>query len=128
RTLLLTFFYQYMPGLIKNGYVYIAQPPLYRVAKGKQEVYAYRDEELRKILAEWGEKGVTIQRYKGLGEMNAEQLWTTTMDPSNRVLKSVFIQDAVYAKEIFEKLMGEDVSARRDFIRRHAKEVTNLDI
>jgi len=128
RTLLLTFFYQYMPDLIRNGYVYIAQPPLYRVAKGKQERYAYRDEDLRGILAEWGEKGVTIQRYKGLGEMNAEQLWSTTMDPAHRILKCVYIEDAMYAKEIFEKLMGDDVAARRDFIRRHAKEVTNLDI
>ncbi|MDD2254001.1 DNA topoisomerase (ATP-hydrolyzing) subunit B [Methanoculleus sp.] len=128
RTLLLTFFYRYMPELIENGYIYIAQPPLYRVARGKQEQYAYREEEMREITAEWGEKGVTIQRYKGLGEMNAGQLWSTTMDPANRILKQVKIEDAVYANEIFEKLMGENVDARRDFIRRHAKEVNNLDI
>ncbi len=128
RTLLLTFLYRYMAELIANGYVYIAQPPLYRIVKGRQERYAYREEEMRNILAEWGEKGVTIQRYKGLGEMNAEQLWVTTMDPENRVLKQVRIDDASFANEIFEKLMGEDVDARRDFIRRHAKEVTNLDI
>ena len=128
RTLLLTFFYRYMPELIENGYIYIAQPPLYRVARGKQEQYAYREEEMREITAEWGEKGVTIQRYKGLGEMNAGQLWSTTMDPENRVLKQVRIEDAAYANDIFEKLMGENVDARRDFIRRHAKEVNNLDI
>ncbi|MDN5340504.1 MAG: gyrase subunit [Euryarchaeota archaeon] len=128
RTLLLTFFYRYMVGLIENGYIYIAQPPLYRVAKGRQEQYVYREEELRAITAEWGEKGVTVQRYKGLGEMNAEQLWSTTMDPANRILKQVKIEDAAYANGIFEKLMGENVEARRDFIRRHAKEVSNLDI
>ncbi|ABN57336.1 MULTISPECIES: DNA topoisomerase (ATP-hydrolyzing) subunit B [Methanoculleus] len=128
RTLLLTFFYRYMVGLVENGYIYIAQPPLYRVAKGRQEQYVYREEEMREILAEWGEKGVSIQRYKGLGEMNAGQLWSTTMDPANRILKQVKIEDAAYANEIFEKLMGENVDARRDFIRRHAKEVSNLDV
>src|SRR5690554_709774 len=128
RTLLLTFFYRYMMELVENGYIYIAQPPLYRIFRGKQEKYAYREEDMREIIAEFGEKGVTIQRYKGLGEMNAEQLWSTTMDPENRVLKQVRIEDAVYANEIFEKLMGENVDARRDFIRRHAKEVINLDI
>jgi DNA gyrase subunit B len=128
RTLLLTFFYRYMSDLIASGYVYIAQPPLYRVARGRQERYAYREEEMRGIIAEWGEKGVTIQRYKGLGEMNAGQLWSTTMDPDNRILKQVKIEDASFANEIFEKLMGEDVNARKDFIRRHAREVSNLDI
>jgi len=128
RTLLLTFFYRYMPALVENGYIYIAQPPLYRVAKGKQERYAYREEEMQEIAAGFGDKGVTIQRYKGLGEMNAGQLWGTTMDPKNRVLKQVRIEDAIYANDIFEKLMGENVDARRDFIRRHAKEVNNLDI
>jgi DNA gyrase subunit B len=128
RTLLLTFFYNYMPGLIDAGSVYIAQPPLFRVAKGKQERYVYNEEQLREVTQEWGEKGVSIQRYKGLGEMNADQLWTTTMDPEKRVLKQVQIDDPVYAKEIFEKLMGDEVAPRRDFIRRHAKEVTNLDI
>jgi DNA gyrase subunit B len=127
-TLLLTFFFRYMPELIERGYVYIAQPPLYRVSKGKQEHYAYREEEMRTIVDEMGERGVQIQRYKGLGEMNAQQLWETTMAPESRVLKQVTIEDAVYANEIFEKLMGDDVKARRDFIRRHAKEVTNLDI
>jgi len=128
RTLLLTFFYRYMRGLIEHGFIYIAQPPLYRVAKGKQERYLYKEDELRLVTAEFGEKGVSVQRYKGLGEMNADQLWSTTMDPERRVLKQVNIEDAGYANEIFEKLMGDDVAARKDFIRRHAKEVTNLDI
>jgi DNA gyrase subunit B len=128
RTLLLTFFFNEMRALIERGYVYIAQPPLFRVAKGKQERYAFREEEMRKAIAGMGEKGVSIQRYKGLGEMNATQLWSTTMDPARRILKQVIIDDAAYAAEIFSKLMGEDVDARRDFIRRHAKEVTNLDI
>jgi DNA gyrase subunit B len=128
RTLLLTFFYRHMRQLIEEGYVYIAQPPLYRAAKGKEERYAYREEDLKPMIAALGEKGVVVQRYKGLGEMNAEQLWTTTMDPVHRVLKQVRIEDASYANEIFVKLMGEDVEARRDFIKRHAREVTNLDI
>lgn len=127
-TLLLTFFYRYMRQLIEAGYVYVAQPPLFRIAKGKEERYAYQEAEMKRISAEFGEKGVTVQRYKGLGEMNAEQLWKTTMDPAGRVLKKVKIEDAAYANEIFEKLMGKDVDARRDFIKRHAKEVTNLDV
>lgn len=128
RTLLLTFFFRYMKRLIEEGFVYIAQPPLFRVAKGKVERYAFREEEMKEIVKELGEKGVTVQRYKGLGEMNAEQLWNTTMAPETRVLKQVTIEDASFASEIFEKLMGEDVTARRDFIKRHAREVTNLDI
>jgi DNA gyrase subunit B len=128
RTLLLTFFFNEMRELIERGYVYIAQPPLFRVAKGKSERYFYREEEMKKALAGMGEKGASVQRYKGLGEMNATQLWSTTMDPAHRILKQVTIEDAAYAAEIFSKLMGEDVDARRDFIRRHAKEVTNLDI
>ncbi|NYT06965.1 MAG: type IIA DNA topoisomerase subunit B [Methanomicrobiales archaeon] len=128
RTLLLTFFFRYMKELIEKGYVYIAQPPLFRIAKGKQERYAFREEEMRRIVAELGEKGVSVQRYKGLGEMNAGQLWETTMDPAQRVLKRVTIEDAVYANEIFEKLMGENVDARKEFIKRHAREVTNLDV
>jgi DNA gyrase subunit B len=128
RTLLLTFFFRYMKRLIEEGYVYIAQPPLFRVTKAKAERYAFGEDEMKRIVAELGEKGVSVQRYKGLGEMNAEQLWSTTMDPGRRVLKKVTIEDASYASEIFEKLMGEDVVARRDFIKRHAKEVTNLDI
>jgi DNA gyrase subunit B len=127
-TLLMTFFYRYMQPLIEAGYIYLAQPPLYRLAKGKHEVYAYAEDEMRKIMQEMGEKGVGIQRYKGLGEMNAIQLWSTTMDPETRILKQVKIDDASYANEIFEKLMGDDVSARKDFIKRHSREVTNLDI
>jgi DNA gyrase subunit B len=128
RTLLLTFFFRYMPQLIERGFIYIAQPPLFRVAKGRQERYTHTEEEMRRISKELGEKGISVQRYKGLGEMNATQLWSTTMDPEQRLLKQVTIEDALFANEIFEKLMGEDVDARRDFIRRHAKEVTNLDI
>jgi len=128
RTLLLTFFFRYMKRLIEEGYVYIAQPPLFRISKGKQERYVFREDEMKTVVEELGEKGVSVQRYKGLGEMNAEQLWNTTMDPEQRVLKQVTIEDATYANEIFEKLMGEDVNARRDFIKRHSMEVTNLDV
>jgi DNA gyrase subunit B len=128
RTLLLTFFYRYMVKLIELGYVYIAQPPLFRVAKGKEERYAYKEEEMKQISAAMGEKGVTVQRYKGLGEMNAHQLWETTMNPAQRIFKQVNIEDAMQANEIFKTLMGRDVEARKDFIKRHAREVTNLDI
>ena len=128
RTLLLTFFYRYMLKLIEAGYVYIAQPPLFRIAKGKEEKYAYKEEEMKLFSAAMGEKGVTIQRYKGLGEMNAQQLWDTTMSPEHRIFKQVNIEDAMAANEIFKTLMGKDVEARKDFIKRHAKEVTNLDI
>ncbi|QSZ66646.1 type IIA DNA topoisomerase subunit B [Methanofollis aquaemaris] len=128
RTLLLTFFFRYMPELIERGYVYIAQPPLFRVSKGKKERYTYSEEDMKETLAEMGEKGVSVQRYKGLGEMNANQLWETTMAPEHRVLKQVLIEDASYANEIFERLMGDDVEPRREFIWRHAQEVKNLDI
>lgn len=128
RTLLLTFFYRYMLKLIEMGYVYIAQPPLFRIAKGKEERYVYSDDEMQKVSAEMGEKGVSVQRYKGLGEMNAQQLWDTTMDPENRVFRQVTIEDALEAEEIFKTLMGKDVEIRKNFIIRHAKEVTNLDI
>jgi DNA gyrase subunit B len=128
RTLLLTFFYRYMLRLIEMGYVYIAQPPLFRIAKGKEEKYAYREEDMKNITAVMGEKGVTIQHYKGLGEMNAQQLWDTTMNPEHRIFLQVKIEDAMEANEMFKTLMGKDVDARKDFIRRHAKEVTNLDI
>ena len=128
RILLLTFFFRYMKPLIEAGYVYIAQPPLFRVAKGKQERYVFSEEEMKSAVAEFGDKGISVQRYKGLGEMNAGQLWETTMNPQNRILKQVRIEDASYANEIFEKLMGDDVIPRKEFIKRHAGEVKNLDI
>ncbi len=127
-TLLLTFFYRYMPDLIENGYIYIAQPPLFRVSKGKAEKYAFSEEEMKRYVKEFGEKGVSVQRYKGLGEMNADQLWHTTMAPESRVLKQVSVMEASYADDIFSKLMGDDVVARKEFITRHSKEVTNLDV
>ncbi|MDD4137368.1 MAG: DNA topoisomerase subunit B [Methanoregula sp.] len=128
RTLLLTFFYRYMLKLVEAGYVYIAQPPLFRIAKGKEEQYVYKEEEMQKVSAAMGEKGVSVQRYKGLGEMNAQQLWDTTMDPAHRIFLQVNIEDAYEANEIFKTLMGKDVEIRKNFIIRHAKEVTNLDI
>jgi len=128
RTLLLTFFYRYMLKLIEAGYIYIAQPPLFRIAKGKEEKYVYKEEEMQQVSAAMGDKGVSVQRYKGLGEMNAQQLWDTTMDPAHRIFRQVNIEDAYEANEIFKTLMGRDVEIRKNFIIRHAKEVTNLDI
>lgn len=130
RTLLLTFFYRYMRPLIDGGHVYIAQPPLYKVSKGKREEYAYTDEELEKILEEFGGKdnSINIQRYKGLGEMNANQLWDTTMDPEHRILLKATVEDAIAADEIFTILMGDKVEPRREFIQKNAKKVINLDI
>lgn len=126
-TLLLTFFYRYMKPLVEHGYIYIAMPPLYRLQKGKQVKYVYSDHEKERSLAELGE-GVNIQRYKGLGEMNAEQLWDTTMDPSVRALKKVEIEDAIAADQMFTILMGDEVEPRRDFIEKHSKDVVNLDV
>ncbi len=127
-TLLLTFFYRYMPELIEKGHIYLAQPPLYKVSRGKKEVYVYSDEELQEAIREIGGENYGIQRYKGLGEMNPEQLWDTTMDPEHRVLLKVNIYDAVEADEIFTTLMGEKVEPRREFIEENAKYVSNLDI
>ena len=128
RTLLLTFFYRHMKELIVRGYVYIAQPPLYKVKKGKKEMYIYNDDNLNQLLKITGDTEITIQRYKGLGEMNPEQLWETTMNPSKRTFLKVTIDDAERADRIFSILMGEDVEPRRQFIKEHAKEVVNLDI
>lgn len=128
RTLLLTFFYRYMRPLIENGNVYIAQPPLYKVSKGKSEHYVYSDRELEELLKEIGKSNYTIQRYKGLGEMNPEQLWETTMDPEKRILLKVTIEDAMIADEIFTTLMGDKVKPRKEFIEKNAKLVRNLDI
>ncbi len=128
RTLLLTFFYRYMRPLIEKGYVYIAQPPLYKVKKQKKEYYVYSDKELEVLLEEIGRTGVELQRYKGLGEMNAEQLWDTTMNPETRTLLQVSIEDSVMADQVFSMLMGDKVAPRKEFIEENAKFVKNLDI
>lgn len=128
RTLLLTFFYRYMPKLVEAGYVFIAQPPLYGVKKSQKDYYAYSDDELAKLLEKIGRKGVNIQRYKGLGEMNPEQLWQTTMNPETRTILQVTLEDMVEADNIFTILMGDKVEARRNFIQTHALEVRNLDV
>ena len=129
RTLLLTFFFRYMRPLIENGNVYLAQPPLYKLSKkGFQDVYCYTDEEMTKHLEEMGRENVNIQRYKGLGEMNPEQLWETTMNPESRILVKVEMEDAIKADEIFTILMGDEIAPRREFIEKNAKYVKNLDI
>lgn len=127
RTLLLTFFFRYMRPLIEQGHVYIAQPPLFKNTKGKSVRYTYTEQEQVSVLAEMGD-GVDIQRYKGLGEMDPEQLWETTMNPENRTLLQVTLEDASMADEIFTLLMGEKVEPRREFIQKNAKYVSNLDI
>ena len=129
RTLLLTFFYRQMPELIERGYVYIAQPPLYLVRKGQKHMYAYSDDELQKVLDEVGrDNNPYVQRYKGLGEMNPEQLWETTMNPEARTVLQVHLEDAAEADAIFSVLMGDKVEPRRQFIEQNAGKVRNLDL
>ncbi|KYK32546.1 MAG: DNA topoisomerase IV subunit B [Thermoplasmatales archaeon SG8-52-3] len=128
RTLLLTFFFRYMRPLIEEGYLYIANPPLYKISKGKHIEYVYTEREKQEKINELGKIGIGIQRYKGLGEMNPNQLWETTMDPENRLMAKVTVDDAVDADELFTILMGENVEPRREFIETHARDVVNLDI
>ncbi|HCU98936.1 MAG TPA: DNA topoisomerase IV subunit B, partial [Chloroflexi bacterium] len=129
RTLLLTFFFRYMQSLIESGHLFIAQPPLYKISKGKKSVYVYNEEEKDSVITEWSDGGKSsLQRYKGLGEMNPEQLWDTTMDPGVRTLLQVSIDDASEADRTFDMLMGSEVPPRRRFIQTHAKEVRNLDV
>lgn len=130
RTLLLTFFFRYMKPLVEKGHIYIAQPPLYKVKKGKEELYVYNDRELQKLMREknWKKEEIAIQRYKGLGEMNSEQLWDTTMNPETRTILRVEVDDPVVSDEIFTLLMGEKVEPRKEFIHKYAKTVNNLDI
>jgi len=128
RTLLLTFFFRYARRLVETGKLYIAQPPLYLIKKGKAQEYVYSDKELEKALKKMGRDGTHIQRYKGLGEMNPEQLWETTMNPESRTLLQVTLDDAESADEIFQILMGSEVEPRRKFIQDNAKYVTRLDV
>ena len=131
RTLLLTLFYRYFKPLIDGGYLYIAQPPLYKIQAGKRMEYAYLESDKKEILDDMRKskpKNINIQRYKGLGEMNADELWETTMNPENRTLLQVKIEDAKEADKIFDILMGKEVPARKRFIQAHAKTVKNLDI
>jgi len=129
RTLLLTFFFRYMRPLVENGNIYLAQPPLYKISKrGKKDIYCYTDDEMDTVIKELGRDGLNIQRYKGLGEMNPEQLWETTMNPETRTLVKVTLDDVIEADEIFTVLMGDEVAPRRKFIEENAKYVKNLDV
>ena len=127
RTLLLTFFFRHMRGLMDAGYVYVAQPPLYQIKAGKQMAWAFSDLHLEQVKADFKKKKWSLQRYKGLGEMNAGQLWETTMDPEQRVLLRVGLDDLALADDVFQTLMGDDVAARRSFIQQNAKDVRFLD-
>jgi len=127
NTLLLTFFFRFMPQLIENGHIYAAMPPLYRIRKGQKDVYVYTDEELKKVTSELGVTEGGVTRFKGLGEMNSTQLWETTMNPKTRKVKKIYIEDAIEADRVFSMLMGDDVQARKDFIQENAQEA-NLDI
>ena len=127
RTLLLTFFFRYMKPLVEGGYIYLAQPPLFKVTKGKKNAYAFSDEERDSLIQEMGGQ-CDVQRYKGLGEMDPEQLWETTMDPEFRTMLRVTVEDAQQADETFSILMGDNVEPRRDFIEKNAKYVENLDV
>jgi DNA gyrase subunit B len=128
RTLLLTFFYRHMPQVIENGHLFIAQPPLYRVSTGKQTLYAQSEKEREAALKKLNAKNVSVQRFKGLGEMNADQLWETTMNPETRTLLRALVDDGVEADEVFTMLMGEKVGPRKDFIKSEARKVRNLDV
>jgi DNA gyrase subunit B len=132
RTLLLTFFFRHMKELIDDGHLYIAQPPLYRIQRGKQHQWVYSEKEkdtaLERLKGAGDGKNATVQRYKGLGEMNPEQLWETTMDPERRTMLQVAVEDAIQADRIFTQLMGEEVEPRKRFIQGHATQVRNLDV
>ena len=128
RTLLLTFFFRHMPEVIENGYLYIAQPPLYRISTGKVTHYAQDEKERDRVIKDMKVKNVSVQRFKGLGEMNADQLWETTMNPTSRTLLRAEVDDAAEADLIFSKLMGEKVGPRKEFIKAEARKVANLDI
>jgi DNA gyrase subunit B len=128
RTLILTFFFRYMRGLIDLGYIYIAQPPLFKLKQGRKEQYAYSEDERTRIMKEWGKGNVTVQRYKGLGEMKPDQLWRTTMDPETRTLLQVTLDDGAEADHLFATLMGSEIAPRREFIEQNARYVRNLDV
>jgi len=128
RTLLLTFFFRHMPQVIENGYLYIAQPPLYRISTGKVTRYAQSEAQRDQVIREMNSKNLSVQRFKGLGEMNADQLWETTMNPATRTLLRAEVEDAATADAIFTMLMGERVEPRKDFIKTEARKVRLLDV